>query len=156
MGTELHTLTPPAGARKKRKRLGRGLGSGLGQTAGKGSKGQKKRSTVRLGFEGGQNPIHRRIPKRGFKPLDRVEVYGVNVSLLDLAFHDGDVVTPEVLHQRGLVPKRAAVMKLLAHGDLGKKLTVKLHRVSETARGKVEAAGGTVELLGGGEASDAG
>jgi large subunit ribosomal protein L15 len=146
MGTELHNLTRPPGARKKRKRVGRGPGSGTGQTAGRGSKGQKKRRNVRVGFEGGQLPIHRRVPKRGFVNLERVEVHGINVASLD-AFEQGAVVTPEALHERGLVPKRAKQIKLLGDGDIKKKLTVKVHRASAKAREKIEAAGGTVELL---------
>ena len=102
MGTELHNLKAPEGARKKKKRIGRGPGSGNGKTAGRGSKGQKKRSTVRVGFEGGQNPIHRRVPKRGFVNNNRVEVHGVNVARLSAAFDAGSEVTVEELLARGL------------------------------------------------------
>jgi len=147
MGSELHNLTPPPGARKRRKRVGRGLGSGLAQTAGRGSKGQKKRSTVRRAFEGGQNPIHRRVPKRGFVNIHRIEYFGVNLSRIDAAFGEGEEITPDALHAKGLVPKRAERIKLLADGDVTKKLRVSLHRVSVAARAKVEAAGGQVELL---------
>lgn len=146
MGTSLHTLKPPAGARKDKKRVGRGPGSGLGETAGRGSKGQKKRRGIKPGFEGGQLPIHRRVPKRGFVNIYRIEVHGVNVARLeDLA--SGTVVTPELLHSLGYVPKRANVIKLLGEGELTKKLTIQLHRVSATAQAKVEAAGGTIELI---------
>jgi large subunit ribosomal protein L15 len=146
MGTSLHTLKPPAGARKRRKRVGRGPGSGLGETAGRGSKGAKKRNTVSPGFEGGQLPIHRRVPKRGFVNIHRVEVHGVNVGRLEDLDH-GTVVTPELLHELGYVPKRATVIKVLGDGELTKKLTIKVHRISASAQSKVEGAGGSVELL---------
>lgn len=146
MGTELHTLKPPAGARKRKKRIGRGPGSGNGKTAGRGSKGTRKRNTVAPGFEGGQLPIHRRVPKRGFVNIHRVEVYGVNVSRLD-QLEDGTEVTAELLHERGLVPKKATLIKVLGDGELSKKLTLKVHRVSASAREKIEGAGGTIELI---------
>ncbi len=147
MGTELHTLKPPAGARRKRKRIGRGPGSGNGKTAGRGSKGQKKRNNVRVGFEGGQNPIHRRVPKVGFINIHRVEVTGLNVGRVAAAFDDGAEVTIDGLREKGLIPKKAKLIKLLAVGDVDKKLTIKVHRVSEKAREKVEAAGGAIELV---------
>ncbi len=147
MGTELHNLKAPEGARKKKKRIGRGPGSGNGKTAGRGSKGQKKRSTVRVGFEGGQNPIHRRVPKRGFVNINRVEVHGVNVARLSEAFEAGSEVTVEEILARGLVPKKAKVIKVLGDGNLDKKLSIKVHRVSEKAREKIEAAGGSIDLL---------
>ena len=146
MGTELHTLQPPAGARKRKKRVGRGPGSGMGKTSSRGSKGTRKRNTVAPGFEGGQLPIHRRVPKRGFVNIHRVEVHGVNVGRLD-ALEDGTVVTPELLHERGMVPKKATIIKVLATGELTKKLTIKVHRISGAARAKVEGAGGTIELI---------
>lgn len=147
MGTELYNLKAPEGARKKKKRIGRGPGSGNGKTAGRGSKGQRKRSTVRVGFEGGQNPIHRRVPKIGFVNINRVEVHGVNVARLSEAFEAGSEVTVEMLLARGLVPKKAKVIKVLGDGNLDKKLSIKVHRVSEKAREKIEAAGGSIELL---------
>jgi|SRR5690606_18092689 len=146
MGTSLHTLKPPAGARKSKKRVGRGPGSGLGETAGRGSKGTKKRNTVAPGFEGGQLPIHRRVPKRGFVNIHRVEVHGVNVGRLD-NLDAGTVVTPELLHELGYVPKKATLIKVLGDGELTKKLTIKVHRISASAQAKVEGAGGSVELL---------
>jgi large subunit ribosomal protein L15 len=146
MGTSLHTLKPPAGARKRRKRVGRGPGSGLGETAGRGSKGTKKRNTVSPGFEGGQLPIHRRVPKRGFVNIHRVDVHGVNVGRLE-DLDDGTVVTPELLHELGYVPKRATVIKVLGDGELTKKLTIKVHRISASAQAKIEGAGGSIELL---------
>jgi large subunit ribosomal protein L15 len=146
MGTELHTLQPPVGARKRKKRIGRGHGSGTGKTAGRGSKGTRKRNTVAPGFEGGQLPIHRRVPKRGFVNIHRVEVHGVNVGRLD-NLEDGTVVTPELLHDWGYVPKKAQIIKVLGDGELGKKLTIRVHRISGSARAKIEGAGGTVELI---------
>ncbi len=146
MGTELHDLQPPVGARKRRKRIGRGPGSGTGKTAGRGMKGQRARNTVRPAFEGGQNPIHRRVPKRGFVNIHRVEVHGINVGRLEL-LEAGTEVTPEFLHAKGLVPKKATIIKVLGDGELTKKLTIKLDRVSASARVKIEAAGGTIELI---------
>jgi large subunit ribosomal protein L15 len=146
MGTELHTLKPPAGARKNKKRLGRGPGSGLGETGGRGSKGQKKRRSIPARFEGGQLPIYRRVPKRGFVNINRVEVHGVNVGRLD-ELADGTTVTPELLHELGYVPKRATVIKVLGDGELTKKLIIKVHRISASAQAKVEGAGGTIELI---------
>jgi large subunit ribosomal protein L15 len=146
MGTSLHTLQPPAGARKKRKRVGRGPGSGLGQNAGRGEKGAKKRNTVAPGFEGGQLPIHRRVPKRGFTNIHRVEVFGVNVGRLE-ELEAGTVVTPELLHAHGFVPKKADRIKILGDGELSKKLTIRVHRISASARAKVEGAGGEIELI---------
>lgn len=146
MGTELHNLKPPAGARKRKKRVGRGPGSGNGKTSGRGMKGQRARNTVRLSFEGGQNPIHRRVPKRGFTNIYRVEVHGVNVGRLD-QLPEGTEVTPELLHEKGMVPKKATIIKVLGDGELTKKLTIKVHRISGSAKNKVEAVGGTVELI---------
>ncbi|NJK32200.1 MAG: 50S ribosomal protein L15 [Deltaproteobacteria bacterium] len=140
MGSELNELKPPAGHRKKKKRLGRGPGSGLGKTSGRGVKGQTARRQISPAFEGGQLPIHRRVPKRGFTNIHRVEVHGVNVGRLE-DFADGTEITPELLHERGLVPKRANVIKLLGDGELTKKLVIKVHRISESARAKVESAG---------------
>ncbi len=147
MGTELHTLKPPAGARKKKKRVGRGPGSGVGKTSGRGMKGQKARNTVRAQFEGGQNPIHRRVPKRGFVNIHRVEIHSVNVARLEAAFDAGAEIDLEAMHAKGVVPKKAKYVKVLGGGDLSKKLTIKAHGVSETAKSKIEAAGGSVELL---------
>lgn len=146
MGTELHNLKPPAGARKRKKRIGRGPGSGVGKTSGRGMKGTRARNTVSPAFEGGQNPIHRRVPKRGFVNIHRVEVHGINLGRLD-ALDDGTEVTPELLHARGMVPKKATIIKVLGGGELSKKLSIKVHRISASAKTKVEAAGGSVDLL---------
>ncbi|MCX4241295.1 50S ribosomal protein L15 [Paraliomyxa miuraensis] len=148
MGTTLHTLTPPPGARKKKQRIGRGIGSHRGKTSGRGMKGQLARRTkMSPAFEGGQLPIHRRVPKRGFVNIHRIEVHGINVGLLEGKLEAGTEVTPELLHELGLVPKKANVIKLLGTGELKTKLTIKVHRISESARAKVEGAGGTVELI---------
>jgi len=150
----LHTLAPNPGATKTKKRLGRGRGSGTGKTSGKGVKGQKARPGhhgARLAFEGGQMPMPRRIPKRGFKNPFRVEAFPINVKLLDETFEAGAVVDVEVLRSKGLVPKKATVIKILGEGDLTKKLTVRAHRFSKTAKEKVEGAGGVAETIGGDE-----
>lgn len=148
MGTTLSTLKPPAGARSKRKRLGRGPGSGLGKTAGKGGKGQLARSGALLGrgFEGGQMPMQRRMPKRGFKNIFRLNVEEVNLDVLESAFEAG-VVDPDMMRARGVVPRRAEIIKVLGRGELSKAFTVKAHRFSKSAIQKIEAAGGTVEVL---------
>ena len=150
MSITLHNLHPNKGATKTKKRLGRGRGSGTGKTSGKGVKGQKARPGhhgARFAFEGGQMPMPRRIPKRGFKNPNRVEAFPINVALLDKIFDAGATVDVDALRAKGLVPKLVEVIKILGEGELTKKLTVKAHRVSETARSKVEAAGGTVELI---------
>jgi len=149
MGTELHTLTPPPGARKKKQRIGRGIGSGRGKTSTRGMKGQlARRVSMKAGFEGGQLPIHRRVPKRGFVNRDRVEVHGVNVGALEGIFAPHEEVNREVLRAKGLIPKRAQVVKLLGSGDLATPLVIKLDRASKSAVAKVEGCGGKVELAG--------
>jgi large subunit ribosomal protein L15 len=150
MSITLHNLHPAPGSTKTKKRLGRGRGSGTGKTSGKGVKGQKARPGhhgARFAFEGGQVPMPRRIPKRGFKNPNRVEAYPINVSTLDKVFAAGATVDVDALRAKGLVPKLALVIKILGEGELTKKLTVKAHRFSETAKAKVEKAGGTVELV---------
>lgn len=145
---ELKNLAPRPGARKDRKRVGRGPGSGLGKTAGRGTKGQKARtSIVRPGFEGGQTPMVRRSPIRGFSndPF-RVTYSIVNVADLN-EFPAGTVVTPQVLAEVGLVRKATDSIKVLGTGDLGVSLTVKAHKFSKGAEDKIKAKGGSVELL---------
>lgn len=140
----------PANVRIKRKRLGRGIGSGLGKTSGKGHKGQKARSGggVRRGFEGGQTPLYRRLPKRGFKNTRFETKYAViNLSDLDKYFNDGDVVTPEVLKEKGIIKKQLNGVKVLANGTLTKKLTVKANRFSSIAVTKIEESGGKTEVI---------
>jgi len=150
MGTTLHTLKPNAGANKRKKRIGRGIGSGHGQTAGKGVKGQKARTghhgAIR-GFEGGQMPMQRRMPKRGFKNFFRVEAFAINVSLLASRFDAGSVVDIEAMKKAGIVPKTAPKVKVLGEGVVDKKLTVKAHAFSETAKAKLEQAGGSAETV---------
>lgn len=147
---QLHDLFPAPGSRKKRKRVGRGNGSGHGSTAGRGDKGQNSRAGGGKGpgFEGGQNPMHMRLPKLpGFKNRNRVEYSVVNVSRLDLIFVDGDVVDGEALVAKGVIKSAAEQVKVLGDGELTKKLTVKVDKVSGPAKAKIEAAGGTVETL---------
>lgn len=136
------------GARRSTKRLGRGLGSGQGKTAGKGHKGQNARSGggVAIGFEGGQTPLYKRIPKRGFNNFNRVEYAVVNLDLLN-RFEDGAVVTPEVLKETGMVKNQLDGIKVLGNGSLEKKLTVKCNKISASAKAAIEKAGGTVEVL---------
>ncbi len=146
---ELNNLRPAKGAKRPRKRVGRGPGSGNGKTAGRGHKGQKSRSgySRRYGFEGGQMPLVRRIPKRGFTNIFRIEVQIVNLRDLERVFADGDSVTPEVLAERGLVRSADAPVKVLGTGDLSKKLTVQVHRFSSSAKSQIEAAGGQCEVV---------
>lgn len=147
---ELANLKAPAGSRKARKRIGRGVGSGTGKTAARGQKGQKSRSggTVRRGFEGGQMPLQRRLPKRGFKPLDRKEWALVNVADLNF-FEVGTLVTPELLAGEGFIRKPSEHVKVLGDGELRVALTVKAHKFSKAAEAKIAASGGTVEVIGG-------
>ena len=146
---ELSTLTTAPGARKKRKRVGRGPGSGHGKTSGRGHKGQKARSgySRRAGFEGGQMPLNRRLPKRGFRHQKRHPFVVVDLGCLDKHFQAGAEVTPASLAERGVVESMQAGVKILARGDLTKALTVKVDAVSGNARDKIVAAGGTVELV---------
>ena len=142
---ELHTLKPTAGSRKDKHRVGRGHAAGKGKQAGRGQSGQTKRSTVRLGFEGGQNPLFRRIPKRGFNNVNHVEYQIVNLDDLEKTFKANSVVSYETLFEHGLV-KRSMPVKILGRGQLTKKLTVKIPAVSETARLAIEKAGGKIEV----------
>jgi len=146
---KLHTLTPNDGATKTRKRVGRGTGSGLGKTSGKGHKGQNARSGggVRSGFEGGQLPLFRRLPKRGFSNANFKTEYAV-INLSDLnRFEDGAVVTPEILKDMGLVKKQLDGIKVLGNGKLEKKLTVKAHKFSKKAQEEIESLGGKIEVM---------
>lgn len=145
---KLHELKPNDGARTSRKRLGRGTSSGQGKTAGKGTKGQLARQggKTRLGFEGGQMPLFRRMPKRGFKNINRKVFAVINVQDLN-RFDDGTEVTPTVLVESGLVKNEKDGIKLLANGKLDKKLTVKVNKASEAAKSAVEAAGGSLEVM---------
>ena len=146
---ELHDLHPAPGAKRSRKRVGRGPGSGNGKTAGKGHKGQKSRSgySRRFGFEGGQMPLVRRIPKRGFTNIFRVEYQVVNLRDLERVFDDGDTVSVENLVEKGLARGGNRLVKVLGDGDLAKKLDVKAHKFSASARAGIEKAGGTCEVV---------
>ncbi len=146
----LNNLRPPRGAKHSKKRVGRGPGSGHGKTASRGSKGAKSRSGFRhkRGFEGGQMPLHRRVPKRGFTNPFRLEYEVINLDRLAEVFDAGSAVTPEVLHERGLVRRLGLPVKVLGRGELAKALTVRAHKFSASAAQKIAAAGGTAERIG--------
>ena len=145
----LNKIRPPKGAKHAKKRVGRGPGSGHGKTASRGHKGAQSRSgfSFKRGFEGGQMPLHRRVPKRGFHNPFRVEYAVVNLDTLAEVFEAGSSVTPDVLRERGLVRQSRARIKVLGRGDITKKLTVQAHKFSGTAAEKIAAAGGTTEVL---------
>jgi large subunit ribosomal protein L15 len=157
---DLSNLQAPAGANRERRRLGRGEGSGLGKTSGKGGKGQTARAggNTKPGFEGGQMPLHRRLPKRGFTNIHAKSVTAINLSKIEATFEDGAVVDLIALHAAGLVAGRYVdetfklgvdVVKILGQGDLTKKLTVHAHKFSQSALDKIQAAGGAAEVIGG-------
>lgn len=145
---KLHELSPAAGSKKDVKRIGRGAASGQGKTAGKGHKGQKARAGrgMRIGFEGGQMPLQRRLPKRGFNNIFAKEIATVNVSALNV-FEDGATVDIEALVNAGLVKKALDGVKVLGNGELSKKLTVKVNAYSDAAKQKIEAVGGKAEVI---------
>lgn len=145
----LSNLRPPKGAKHSKKRIGRGQGSGQGKTAGRGHKGAKSRSGFKFkrGFEGGQMPLHRRIPKRGFHNPFRVSYEVVNLDTLGAKFEAGAVVTPDLLREKGIVPGGDGRVKILARGEVGKALTVRAHKFSGKAAEKIAAAGGVTEQL---------
>jgi large subunit ribosomal protein L15 len=147
---DLSDLKPSEGSKKNKKRVGRGHGTGQGAQAGRGHKGAQSRSGYKFkrGFEGGQMPLHRRIPKRGFHNPFRVEYAVVNLDALSDRFDAGTVVTPELLRERGLVHGGSRQIKVLARGDISKKLTVRAHKFSGKAAEKIAAAGGAAEVLG--------
>jgi len=147
---ELHNLKNDGGAKKKRKRIGRGPGSGHGKTSGKGHKGQKARRGYarHYGFEGGQTPLHRRLPKRGFNHESRWPVAIINVDVLEGAFEAGAEVTQETVVAAGLVKASRGGIKVLGRGELTKALAIKVQAISPGARQKIEAAGGSVEIVG--------
>jgi large subunit ribosomal protein L15 len=144
----LSNLRPPKGMKHPKKRIGRGQGSGNGKTAGRGHKGAKSRSGFKFkrGFEGGQMPLHRRVPKRGFHNPFRIEYEVVNLDTLGL-FDAGTVVTPDLLREKGIVARGAKRIKVLARGEVGKQLTVHAHKFSGKAAEKIAAAGGATEQL---------
>ncbi|MGQ9488217.1 MAG: 50S ribosomal protein L15 [Armatimonadota bacterium] len=145
----LHELKPNPGATHRRKRVGRGIGSGHGKTAGRGTKGQKARDQVPLTFEGGQTPLHRRLPRlKGFKNPNRKEYTIINVALLEERFEAGEVVTPELLLERRIIKDlEKDGLKVLGEGELTKPLTVRAHKFSKSAQQKITAAGGSVEAI---------
>ena len=149
MATDLSNLKPAPGATKARKRVGRGEGSTLGKTSGRGQKGQKSRSggRVKAGFEGGQTPLHRRLPKIGFTSRNAKNYSIVNLSELEEFFEAGDVVDYATLSDRGLTRKKDDGVKILGAGELTKSLTVKATKFSKSASAAIEAAGGTVEVI---------
>ena len=146
---KLHNLAPAAGSTKERKRIGRGPASGQGKTAGKGHKGQLARAGrgMRAGFEGGQMPLQRRIPKRGFNNIFGTEMAIVNLATLEKYYDDGATVTVDSLIEKGLVKKVLDGVKVLGHGEISKALTVQVNAFSDSAKQKIEAAGGKAEVI---------
>jgi len=146
---DLSNLKPPKGAKHAKKRVGRGQGSGNGKTAGRGHKGAKSRSGYKFkrGFEGGQMPLHRRVPKRGFHNPFRVEYEVVNIDTLAERFDADTVITPDLLRERGLLAAGSRLVKVLARGEVTKKLTVRAHKFSGKAAEKIAAAGGATEVI---------
>lgn len=145
---KLHEMKPVEGARKERNRVGRGMASGNGKTSGRGHKGQKARSGggVRLGFEGGQLPLFRRLPKRGFTNINRKDYAIVNLDQLN-RFEDGTEITSALLIETGVVSNEKSGIKVLGNGELSKKLTVKAHKFSASAKEAIEGKGGTTEVI---------
>src|ERR687884_214348 len=146
MAIGLNNLRKPAGSTHKKKRVGRGPGSGLGKTAGRGNKGQKSRSgySGKVGFEGGQMPLHRRLPKRGFTNIFKKRWVEISLSSLDKHFGADEEITPEVLHDRGLIKKAKHDVVVLGNGEISKPLRISAHRFTKSARQKIEQAGGAV------------
>jgi len=151
MAISLNTLKPAKGSTHKKKRVGRGPGSGLGKTAGRGEKGQKSRSgySRKVGFEGGQMPLHRRLPKRGFTNIFKKRWVEISLASLELHFDADAEITPEVLHDRGLIKKAKFDVVVLGNGEVSKPLRVSAHRFTKSAREKIEKAGGAVVQIGG-------
>ncbi|MEK7854762.1 MAG: 50S ribosomal protein L15 [Acidobacteriota bacterium] len=149
MALGLNNLKPAPGSTHKKKRVGRGPGSGLGKTAGRGHKGQKSRSgySSRPGFEGGQMPLQRRLPKRGFTNIFKKEWIEIGLAKIEASFNAGDEVTPEILHERGLIKKAKHDLVILGSGELTKALKVSSHRFTKTAKEKIEKAGGTATVI---------
>ena len=150
MALSLNNLHPAKGSTHRKKRLGRGPGSGLGKTSGRGEKGQKSRSgySMKIGFEGGQMPLHRRLPKRGFTNIFKKKWIEVSLAALEKAFAENDEVTPEVMHHRGIIKKAKHDIVVLGNGDVSKSLKVSAHRFTKSAREKIEKAGGAVTVIG--------
>jgi len=146
MALALNNLKPSEGSTHKKKRVGRGPGSGLGKTAGRGHKGQKSRSgySSKIGFEGGQMPLQRRLPKRGFTNIFKKKWLEVSLAKLEEHFSAGDEITPEILHKRGLIKKAKHDLVILGNGDMSKALKISAHRFTKTAKDKIEKAGGSI------------
>ena len=151
MAISLNSLRPAKGSIHKKKRVGRGPGSGLGKTAGRGEKGQKSRSgySRKLGFEGGQMPLHRRLPKRGFTNIFKKQWLEVSLAALDKHFNADEEITPDILHQRGIIKKAKHDVVVLGNGEVSKALRVSAHRFTKSAREKIEKAGGAVVEIAG-------
>jgi large subunit ribosomal protein L15 len=149
MAISLNNLHAPKGSTHKKKRVGRGPGTGLGKTSGRGEKGQKSRSgySSKVGFEGGQMPLHRRLPKRGFTNIFKKEWIEVSLSSLEQNFEANDEITPEVLHDRGLIKKAKRDVVVLGTGEISKALRISAHRFTKSAREKIEKAGGAATLI---------
>jgi large subunit ribosomal protein L15 len=149
MALTLNNLHPAKGSTHKKKRVGRGPGSGLGKTSGRGHKGQKSRSgySSRPGFEGGQMPLQRRLPKRGFTNIFKKEWLEISLAKIEENFNAGDVVTPEILHERGLIKKAKHDLVILGNGDVTKSFNISAHRFTKTAKEKIEKAGGTATAI---------
>jgi len=150
MALSLNNLHPAKGSTHRKKRLGRGPGSGLGKTSGRGEKGQKSRSgySMKIGFEGGQMPLHRRLPKRGFTNIFKKKWIEVSLAALEKAFAENDEVTPEIMHHRGIIKKAKHDIVVLGNGEVSKSLKISAHRFTKSAREKIEKAGGAVTVIG--------
>ena len=149
MALSLNNLHPAPGSTHKKKRIGRGPGSGTGKTAGKGHKGQKSRSgySRKIGFEGGQMPLQRRLPKRGFTNIFKKQWIEIGLAKIEENFNAGDTVTPEILHDRGLIKKAKHDLVILGTGEITKSLNISAHRFTKTAKDKVEKAGGSATVI---------
>ena len=149
MALSLNNLRPANGSTHKKKRVGRGPGSGLGKTSGRGNKGQKSRSgySSRPGFEGGQMPLQRRLPKRGFTNIVKKQWIEISLAKIEASFNAGDEVTPEILHGRGLIKKAKHDLVILGNGDITKSLKISAHRFTRSAKEKIEKAGGTASEI---------
>lgn len=150
MAISLNSIRPAKGSTHKKKRVGRGPGSGMGKTSARGEKGQKSRSgySQKIGFEGGQMPLHRRLPKRGFTNIFKKRWLEVSLAALDRAFEANEEVSPEVLHDRGIIKKAKHDVVVLGNGELSKALRISAHRFTKSAREKIEKAGGAVVEIG--------
>jgi large subunit ribosomal protein L15 len=149
MALSLNNLHPAKGSTHRKKRLGRGPGTGLGKTSGRGEKGQKSRSgySMKIGFEGGQMPLHRRLPKRGFTNIFKKKWIEVSLAALEKQFAENDDVTPELMHHRGIIKKAKHDIVVLGNGEVSKSLRISAHRFTKSAREKIEKAGGTVTVI---------